>query len=52
MAEPVEKKKIRCAIYTRKSSSEGLDNDFTSLDAQRESAQNYIASQKGEGWEA
>ncbi len=48
MNEP--KKKIYCAIYTRKSTSEGLDQDFTSLDAQRESAENYIASQKSEGW--
>jgi len=44
------KKKIYCAIYTRKSTSEGLDQDFTSLDAQRESGENYIASQKSEGW--
>lgn len=44
------KKRIYCAIYTRKSSSEGLDQDFTSLDAQREAAENYINSQKHEGW--
>ena len=44
------KPSIRCAIYTRKSTSEGLDQDFTSLDAQREAAQHYIASQKTEGW--
>ncbi len=44
------KKRIYCAIYTRKSSSEGLDQDFTSLDAQREAAENYIRSQKHEGW--
>jgi len=43
---------IRCAIYTRKSTSEGLEQEFTSLDAQREACQNYIASQKGEGWVA
>jgi site-specific DNA recombinase len=48
MNEP--KKKIYCAIYTRKSTTEGLEQDFTSLDAQRESAENYIASQKSEGW--
>ena len=42
--------KLRCAIYTRKSSDEGLDGDFTSLDAQRESAVAYIASQQHEGW--
>lgn len=44
------KKRIYCAIYTRKSTSEGLDQDFTSLDAQREAAENYINSQKHEGW--
>ncbi|QDU44510.1 DNA-invertase hin [Symmachiella dynata] len=42
---------IRCAIYSRKSTEEGLDQDFNSLDAQRESAEALIASQKGEGWE-
>lgn len=42
---------IRCAIYTRKSTEEGLEQEFNSLDAQRESAENYIASQKGQGWE-
>ena len=41
-----------CAIYTRKSTSEGLEGDFTSLDSQRESALNYIASQKSQGWVA
>jgi site-specific DNA recombinase len=41
---------IRCAIYTRKSTEEGLDQDFNSLDAQRESAEAYILSQKHEGW--
>ena len=46
------KNKIYCAIYTRKSTSEGLDSDFTSLDNQREAALNYINSQKGEGWVA
>jgi len=45
-----EKKRIYCAIYTRKSTSESLDQDFTSLDAQREAAENYIASQRNEGW--
>ncbi len=45
-----EKKKIYCAIYTRKSTSEGLDQDFTSLDAQREAGESYIASQRNEGW--
>ena len=42
--------KARCAVYTRKSSEEGLDMDFNSLDAQRESCEAYIASQKAEGW--
>lgn len=41
---------IRCAIYTRKSTEEGLDQEFNSLDAQRESAETYIASQRYEGW--
>jgi len=41
---------IRCAIYTRKSTEEGLDQEFNSLDAQRESAKAYIASQQHEGW--
>ena len=43
---------IRCAIYTRKSSEEGLRQEFNSLDAQREAAEAYIASQKNEGWVA
>jgi site-specific DNA recombinase len=43
-------RKLRCAVYTRKSSEEGLDMDFNSLDAQRESCENYVASQKTEGW--
>ncbi len=41
---------VRCAIYTRKSTDEGLEQDFNSLDAQRESGENYIASQKANGW--
>lgn len=45
-----ENKSVRCAIYTRKSSDEGLEKEFTSLDAQRERCEDYIASQKGEGW--
>ena len=44
--------KIRCSIYTRKSTEEGLDQEFNSLDAQREAAESYIASQKSEGWVA
>ncbi len=46
----IQKKYLLCAIYTRKSTSEGLDQDFTSLDAQRESSENYIKSQQHEGW--
>src|SRR5581483_1180712 len=41
---------VRCAIYTRKSTEEGLDQDFNSLHAQRESAEAYIRSQKHQGW--
>ena len=44
------RRKIRCAIYTRKSSEEGLEQDFNSLHAQRESCEAYIESQKQEGW--
>jgi site-specific DNA recombinase len=41
---------VRCAIYTRKSSEEGLEQEFNSLDAQRESGEAYIKSQSSEGW--
>ena len=41
---------VRCAIYTRKSTEEGLEQEFNSLDAQRESAEAYIASMRHEGW--
>jgi len=44
-------KRIRCAIYTRKSSDEGLDQEFNSLHAQREACEAYVASQRHEGWE-
>src|SRR6201991_3269310 len=44
------KPKLRCAVYTRKSSEEGLEMEFNSLDAQRESCEAYIASQRAEGW--
>ena len=43
-------RKLRCAIYTRKSSKEGLEQEFNSLDAQREACEAYIASQRSEGW--
>jgi DNA invertase Pin-like site-specific DNA recombinase len=48
MTDPI--KKIRCVVYTRKSSEEGLEQAFNSLDAQREAGMAYIASQKHEGW--
>jgi site-specific DNA recombinase len=44
------RKKLRCAVYTRKSSEEGLEQEFNSLDAQRESCESYVASQRAEGW--
>jgi site-specific DNA recombinase len=44
-------KMIRCAVYTRKSTEEGLDQQYNSLDAQRDAAEFYIRSQKNEGWE-
>ena len=43
-------KRVRCAIYTRKSSDEGLDQAFNSLDAQREACVAFVQSQKHEGW--
>ncbi len=46
----MSRSRLRCAIYTRKSNDEGLDQDFNSLDAQREACEAYIASQAGEGW--
>ena len=49
-AEATSKRSIRCAIYTRKSTEEGLDQEFNSLDAQRECAEAYILSQRAEGW--
>jgi len=42
-------RKLRCAVYTRKSSEEGLEQEFNSLDAQREACEAYIASQRSEG---
>src|SRR5262245_20297966 len=41
---------VRCAVYTRKSTEEGLEQEFNSLDAQREAAEAYVASQRHEGW--
>src|ERR1039458_6203598 len=46
-----ETKVIRCAIYTRKSTEEGLQQEFNSLDAQREAGEAFIVSQKHEGWQ-
>ena len=43
---------VRCAIYTRKSSDEGLEQEFNSLDAQREACEAYIVSQRHAGWVA
>ena len=45
-----QKRKLRCAIYTRKSTSEGLDSEITSLDVQRQAGEAYIQSQAQEGW--
>lgn len=49
VARPVDQP-TRCAIYTRKSTDEGLDQDFNSLDAQRLAAENFVKSQQSEGW--
>jgi site-specific DNA recombinase len=52
MAEALNRaSKLRCAIYTRKSSEEGLEQEFSSLQAQREACEAFITSQKGEGWQ-
>jgi DNA invertase Pin-like site-specific DNA recombinase len=48
VSEPVLKH--RCAVYTRKSTDEGLDRAFNTLDAQREACEAYVGSQRGEGW--
>src|SRR5436305_15189101 len=42
--------KLRCAVYTRISTEEGLQQEFNSLEAQRDACENFIASQRGEGW--
>ena len=49
--DPSQPRVIRCAIYTRKSTDEGLDQAFNSLDAQREACAAYIVSQRHEGWQ-
>jgi len=47
---PAIPRKLRCAVYTRKSTEEGLEQEFNSLDAQREACEAYVQSQKAEGW--
>jgi site-specific DNA recombinase len=47
---PLPRPRLRCAIYTRKSSEEGLEQEFNSLDAQREACEAYVTSQRHEGW--
>ena len=46
----VLKRRMRCAVYTRKSTDEGLDQEYNSIDAQRDAGHAYIASQRAEGW--
>ncbi len=46
----VLKRRMRCAVYTRKSTDEGLDQEYNSIDAQRDTGHAYIASQHAEGW--
>ena len=41
---------IKCAVYTRKSTDEGLEKEFNTLEAQREAGENYVKSQKHQGW--
>jgi len=48
--EETARPRVRCAVYTRKSSDEGLEQDYNSIDAQRDAGQAYIASQRHEGW--
>ncbi|OWK39940.1 recombinase family protein [Fimbriiglobus ruber] len=47
-----ERSMVRCAIYTRKSTDEGLDQAYNSLDAQRDAGEAYVRSQAGDGWQA
>jgi DNA invertase Pin-like site-specific DNA recombinase len=47
---PATTKKLRCAVYTRKSTDEGLEKEFNTLDAQRDACEAYITSQRAEGW--
>jgi DNA invertase Pin-like site-specific DNA recombinase len=48
--QPASVTRKRCAVYTRKSTEEGLDREFNTLDAQREACEAYVASQRAEGW--
>ncbi len=50
MKDLTAKRSLRCAIYTRVSTDQGLEQDFNSLDAQREASEAYIKSQAHEGW--
>ena len=50
MKDPTPRRALRCAIYTRVSTDQGLEQDFNSLDAQREASEAYIKSQVHEGW--
>jgi DNA invertase Pin-like site-specific DNA recombinase len=50
MSTPKKPRALRCAVYTRKSTEEGLDQAFNSLHAQREACEAYVKSQAGEGW--
>src|SRR3954452_7218754 len=47
---PASVKKLRCAVYSRKSTDEGLDKEFNTLDAQRDACEAYVASPRAEGW--
>jgi DNA invertase Pin-like site-specific DNA recombinase len=49
-AMPAKTRKLRCAVYTRKSTDEGLEKEFNSLDAQRAACKAFVASQRSEGW--
>lgn len=50
--KPAPPKPVRCAVYTRKSTDEGLDREFNSLDTQRDAGEAFVRSQAGEGWTA
>ena len=49
-ANALQQRRFRCAVYTRKSSEEGLEQEFNSLHAQREACEAFIRSQRHEGW--